>query len=139
MTELTLLLSTTTSAFLDLSRQAMIADVEFALQKSNAELINLAQHQSMAIEVLKEEATALRRDLAFVGGQMNITVAPVNTYVAELEALPTLSEQQPATTYPETQNQLGVGLANEVRHVPLPPCFRLMNMAVVDLWAYLLW
>jgi len=89
-------------------------------QKANAELINLAQHQSMAIEVLKEEATALRRDLAFVGGQMNITVTPVNTYLEALEPLPILADQAPAAAYSEPENHLGVGLTNEVWNPPPP-------------------
>lgn len=65
----------------------------------------------MTIDVLKEEAAALRRDLAFVGEQINVTVTPVNTFLEELPPLPVL----PDADYPETSgHNLGVSPASEV-------------------------
>ena len=87
-------------------------------QKEKAELAELVIQQSAAIDVLKEEATALRRDLAFVGNHVNITVAPSNPYLDELPPLPLLSQQQQQQQSANQElpaHMLGVSPSSDVR------------------------
>lgn len=72
--------------------------------------------QTNAIEVLKEEAAALRRDLAFVGNQINVTVSPVNQYLEDLPPLPALSNPPtaPEQSTEPIPHMLGIGPTAEV-------------------------
>ena len=86
------------------------------MQKEKAELAELVIQQSTAITALREEAVALRRDMAFVGDHVNITVAPSNPYIEELPPLPVLSQQgQPLEEEQEPpRHMLGVSPTSDV-------------------------
>lgn len=95
---------------------------DLTLQKEKAELADLVIQQSTAINALKEEAIALRRDMAFVGNHVNITVTPSNPYVEELPPLPELAQQQQAVAHEEpAAHMLGISPSNDVRPL-LPDC-----------------
>ena len=90
-------------------------------QAEKAELQEIVAQQSQIIELLREETTLLRKDLAFVGGHINITVTPVND---ALESFPSLlespEEPQPGPLQQETGSgfpPLGVSLENEVHPI----------------------
>lgn len=92
------------------------------MQREKAVLEQLVLQQSQAIEVLKEECQALRRDLSFVGGHINITVAPENPAVDSLPLLPMMAppqislSQQNTTSCADHSNSIGVGSTSEVWH-----------------------
>lgn len=91
------------------------------LQTEKVALEALVLQQTHAIEVLKEEAAALRRDLAFVGQHININVAPVNPALEALQPLPALEQEpepeQAPTSAPLAEGStsaIGAGFATEV-------------------------
>ena len=93
------------------------------LQTEKVALEALVFQQTHAIEVLKEEAAALRRDLAFVGQHININVAPVNPALEALQPLPALEQEQEQeqeqapTSAPFAEGStsaIGAGFATEV-------------------------
>ena len=59
---------------------------------------------------------ALRRDTAFVGDHVNITVAPSNPYIEELPQLPSLSQQgqPPEEALEAPPHMLGVSPSSDV-------------------------
>lgn len=99
-------------------RMPPASQVPCCLQKEKAELTNLVVQQANAIEILKEEAAALRRDLAFVGKHVNINVSVVNPYLEELQPLPELGQpasQQGTQQSAEAANHmLGISPTSEV-------------------------
>ena len=88
------------------------------LQTEKVALEALIMQQTHAIEVLKEEAAALRRDLAFVGQHININVAPLNPALEALQPLPALEQEPAPVSAPVAEGSstsaVGAGLATEV-------------------------
>lgn len=88
------------------------------VQKERAELADLVVQQSTVINALREEAVALRQDVAFVGDHVNIQVTPSNPYLEELPPLPQLTQQQQQPQPAEKQEfptlALGISPSNDV-------------------------
>ena len=82
------------------------------LQADKLELQEITRKQNDALDVLREEATALRRDLAFMGAHVQVAVAPENLRVSaiDIQELARFSrEESAAEEYTHTQEYSAEG------------------------------
>lgn len=100
--------------------------LHWAVQKEKAELTDLVVQQATIIEALREEAAALRRDVAFVGDRIHVNVAAENDYLESLPPLPALTGTSAEQPLEPASHMLGISPTADVHTLLTCACLSII-------------